>query len=91
MTCEESTFCENTPGSYRCKACHVACLGGCRGAGPAKCVECKDGFNMDDGECKGQLCSRHMHTHTHTHTHTHIPTHTHTHSDTHTHTHTLTQ
>ncbi|CAI8056580.1 Cysteine-rich with EGF-like domain protein 2-B [Geodia barretti] len=52
VTCEGATFCENTPGSYQCRACHVACLGGCRGAGPTNCVDCKQGFKMDDGECK---------------------------------------
>ena len=55
VTCEEGTFCENTRGGHQCKACHVACLGGCKGAGPTNCIQCKDGFNMDDGECKGQI------------------------------------
>ena len=68
VMCEGATYCENTPGSHQCRACHVACLGGCRGAGPTNCNDCKDGFKMDDGECKGQKLS---HTPTLPFNHTH--------------------
>ena len=57
VECEGDTFCENTPGSYRCKACHVACVGGCKGAGPGNCFECKSGFNLEDDECRGECVS----------------------------------
>lgn len=51
--CSDATYCENTPGSYICKACHVSCRLVCRGPAAEGCEECKDGYSRasDDGPC----------------------------------------
>ncbi|XP_065910736.1 cysteine-rich with EGF-like domain protein 2 isoform X2 [Dysidea avara] len=50
--CKEGTYCENVPGSYKCQACHVACLLACTGPGKQGCVECKSGYGQVNGLCE---------------------------------------
>jgi len=45
-TCEDGTYCKNSPGSHQCETCHRAC-NGCTGEGPSSCNTCADGFELD--------------------------------------------
>ncbi|XP_038067191.1 protein disulfide isomerase Creld2-like [Patiria miniata] len=49
--CQSSEFCQNSPGSYKCVECNMAC-DQCIGEGPDSCVKCKTGFQMIDTTCK---------------------------------------
>ncbi|XP_071806272.1 cysteine-rich with EGF-like domain protein 2 [Asterias amurensis] len=49
--CESSQFCDNSPGSFKCVECHMACET-CIGKGPESCVKCKSGFIMEETTCK---------------------------------------
>jgi hypothetical protein len=63
-TCGAGEFCKNTEGSVTCVACDALCSdAGCTGAGPGKCIACKDGYENKDGavctdvdECKTLPC-----------------------------------
>ncbi|KAL5515239.1 hypothetical protein EMCRGX_G000378 [Ephydatia muelleri] len=50
-SCAVGTYCKNTPGSYKCAACHSTCSLACTGPGPTGCVECKDGFVKENDTC----------------------------------------
>lgn len=48
-----------------CSACHAACDGPCKGAGPKDCEKCANGWQMiedkgcfDIDECRKKICSR---------------------------------
>lgn len=52
--CQKNTYCVNTDGSYRCADCHVSCAG-CFGYGPAMCILCANGYELDDDNiCQSQ-------------------------------------
>ncbi|XP_006819471.2 cysteine-rich with EGF-like domain protein 2-B [Saccoglossus kowalevskii] len=48
--CETNEYCMNTVGSFKCTGCDYACES-CLGDGPDKCIKCKNGFEMVEGEC----------------------------------------
>eukprot|EP00056_Hartaetosiga_gracilis_P011503 m.175175 g.175175 ORF g.175175 m.175175 type:complete len:516 (+) comp13511_c0_seq2:100-1647(+) len=69
---KDNVFCLNTPGSFDCSPCNVACVDTCSGPAPDHCNSCNEGFATlptggceDIDECKqddicneaGQFCS----------------------------------
>ncbi|KAJ7379377.1 Cysteine-rich with EGF-like domain protein 2 [Desmophyllum pertusum] len=51
--CENGKFCDNTPGSHVCRACHSACET-CIGEGSQGCMKCNTGYKMAENECKDE-------------------------------------
>jgi hypothetical protein len=41
---DANVYCANTPGSYMCHSCDVACDDGCSGPDPTECTACADGY-----------------------------------------------
>jgi len=54
--CGVKKFCVNSPGSYSCLDCDKACKT-CQADGPDNCIECADGYALNDGVCTGNYHS----------------------------------
>lgn len=50
-SCAAGTYCKNTPGSYKCAACHASCALDCTGPGPSGCLKCKPGYFKENDTC----------------------------------------
>ena len=46
---------QNITHTHFCLACHISCKLECLGPGAGGCVECRDGYNMENETCTGKL------------------------------------